>query len=54
MRQCPLKMFLHLGRSIPSVMSEDHAICANVLRYALTIVWIFRCSARTYGYKPVR
>lgn len=47
-------MFLHFGRSIPSIMGEDDAICAHVLRYALAIVGIFRCGPSTYSYKPIR
>lgn len=42
-------MFLHFGRSIPSIMGEDDAICAHVLRYALAIVGIFRCGPSTYS-----
>lgn len=47
--QCPLKVFLHFGRGVPSIMSEDHTVCVQVLRSAFAIVRVLRSGASTYG-----
>lgn len=51
--QRPLEVFLHLGRGVPSVMSEDDAVRAQVLCRTLAVVRVLRRSDCPYVRRSV-